>query len=110
MQVVINPGRERWKALLQRPYVDNTNVLNAVQMILNAVKQHGDEAVFSLTKKFDGFEAESLKVTETEFNEAENQVPDTLKDAIQQARQNIEAFHLRQITSVEKIETMPGVQ
>jgi histidinol dehydrogenase len=110
MQVVINPGRERWKALLQRPYVDNTNVLNAVQMILNAVKQHGDEAVFSLTKKFDGFEAESLKVTETEFNEAESQVPDTLKDAIQQARQNIEAFHLRQITSVEKIETMPGVQ
>lgn len=110
MQVVINPARNDWKSLLQRPYVDNTNVLNAVQMILNAVKQHGDEAVFSLTKKFDGFEADDLKVTEAEFRQAEDLVPDALKEAIQQARQNIEAFHLRQIRSVEKIETMPGVQ
>lgn len=110
MQIVINPDKKDWKALLQRPYVDNSQVLSAVQSILHAVKQHGDEAVLSFTKKYDGFAATNLKVSEAEFKQAEASLSDELKEAIQQARQNIEAFHLRQISPVEKIETMPGVQ
>jgi histidinol dehydrogenase len=110
MQVVINPDSKDWKHLLQRPYVDNSQVLNAVQSILHAVKQHGDEAVIAFTKKYDGFEAGDLKVSENEFKHAESLLTDELKEAIQQARQNIEAFHLRQLSTVEKIETMPGVQ
>jgi histidinol dehydrogenase len=109
MQVVKYPERKAWKTLLQRPYVDNTQVLNSVQMILNAVKQHGDEAVFSFTRKFDGLDTDNLKVSEAELRQAEEMVSDELKKAILQARQNIEAFHLRQINKAEKIETMPGV-
>ena len=53
MQVIKNPDKKDWKVLLQRPYVDNRSVLESVQQILNAVKQHGDEAVRSFTNKFD---------------------------------------------------------
>jgi len=110
MQVIINPGRKDWKVLLQRPYVDNRSVLESVQQILNAVKQHGDEAVGSLTKKFDGVELESFQVSEEEINEAGNKLSDELKTAICQAQSNIEKFHRSQLTPVEIIETMDGVQ
>jgi histidinol dehydrogenase len=54
MERYSNPERTTWPKLLQRPYIDNRGVLESVSMILNAVKQHGDEAVRSFSKKFDG--------------------------------------------------------
>lgn len=110
MQVVKNPGKNDWKVLLQRPYVDNLTVQESVQQILNAVKQHGDEAVRSFTKKFDGVELESFLVSEDEIKKACDKLPTELKSAIQQAQSNIEKFHRCQLSAIEIIETMPGVQ
>lgn len=110
MQVIKNPGRKDWKQLLQRPYVDNRSVLESVQQILNAVKQHGDEAIRSFTKKFDGVELENFLVNEDEITEACNNLSPELKQAITQAQSNIEKFHRSQLSGKEIIETMPGVQ
>ncbi|MGZ3952023.1 MAG: histidinol dehydrogenase, partial [Flavisolibacter sp.] len=110
MQIIKNPPRNDWKVLLQRPYVDNRSVIESVQQILNAVKEHGDEAVKSLTKKFDGNDMEQFHVTEKEFADAEDKLSVELRAAIRQAQQNIEKFHRSQFTPVEIIETMPGVQ
>jgi histidinol dehydrogenase len=110
MQVINNPGREDWTALLQRPYVDNRSVIEAVEQILNAVRQHGDEAVQSFTKKFDGVEIESFQVSEKEIAEAGSKLSPQLKSAIQQAQSNIETFHRSQLGSPEAIETMAGVK
>ena len=110
MQIIKNPARKDWKVLLQRPYVDNRSVIESVQQILNAVKEHGDEALQSFTKKFDGVDIESLQVTESEFAVAESNLSAELKAAIRQAQINIEKFHRSQLASVEIIETMPGVQ
>jgi histidinol dehydrogenase len=110
MEIIIKPGREDWKQLLQRPYVDNRSVLESVQQILNAVKQHGDEAVRSFSKKFDGVELENFLVSEKEIADAESKLPVEIKNAIQQAQSNIEKFHRSQFASAEIIETMPGVQ
>ena len=110
MQIINNPERKDWKVLLQRPYVDNRSVIESVQQILNAVKEHGDEALRSFTKKFDGFDIESFQVTESEFAVAEPKLSGELKAAIRQAQINIEKFHRSQLASVEIIETMPGVQ
>lgn len=110
MQVIKNPGKKDWKVLLQRPYVDNRSVLESVQQILNAVKQHGDEAVRSFTKKFDGIELENFIVSEDEIKEACDTLPSELKSAIQEAQLNIEKFHRSQLSAIEIIETMPGVQ
>jgi histidinol dehydrogenase len=110
MQMIKNPGRKEWKELLQRPYVDNSAVLASVQNILKAVKQNGDAAVKELTQEFDGVLLQDFVVSEKEITEAENKLNAELKAAIQQAKQNIETFHKAQLSSVEIIETMPGIQ
>ena len=110
MQIIKYPDRKDWKILLQRPYVDNRAILESVQQILNAVKLHGDEAIRSFTKKFDGVELENFLVSDNEIIDAENKLSFEIKDALRQAQLNIEKFHRSQFTSTEVIETMPGVQ
>lgn len=110
MQVIKNPDKKEWKTLLQRPYVDNRNVLESVQTILNAVKQHGDEAVRSFTKKFDGVELEDFLVSEKELEQAKDEIANELKEAIDTAAVNIEKFHRSQLSEAEVVETMPGVE
>jgi histidinol dehydrogenase len=85
-------------------------VLNSVQLILNAVKQHGDEAVWSFTKKYDGVELKSYTVGADEIAAAESLLPLSLKEAIKQAAKNIERFHQAQCTEEEVLETMPGIR
>src|SRR5215203_4204680 len=110
MQIINNPDRKDWKQLVQRPYVDNTAVLNSVQMILNAVKQHSDEAIWSFTKKFDGVELKNFTVSGEEISQASMQISEELKKAIQNAKENIEVFHKAQLQKTEIIDTMRGVQ
>jgi len=110
MQIINNPDRKDWKQLVQRPYVDNTAVLSSVQMILNAVKQHSDEAIWSFTKKFDGVELKNFTVSGEEISQASMQISEELKKAIQNAKENIEVFHKAQLQKTEIIDTMRGVQ
>src|SRR5215211_8969558 len=110
MQISRNPDRSQWKKLLQRPYVDNTDLINGVQTILNAVKQHRDEAVWSFTKKFDGVELKNFTVSADEIDRAPSFIPEELKKAIQQAGANITTFHRAQLSNREPVETMAGIQ
>lgn len=110
MQVIINPDRKDWKRLLQRPYADNSAVLQSVQGIMDDVKAKGDTAVRELTKRFTGVALNDFSVSQEEINEAGNELAIELKAAIQQAKQNIETFHQKQLGETEVIETMPGIQ
>lgn len=110
MRVIRHPDKKEYSKLVQRPYVDNTAIVNAVQVILNAVKQHGDEALWSFTKKFDGVELKNFSVTEAEILTASESIPENLKKAITQAIKNIERFHKAQLKDAEIIQTMEGVE
>lgn len=110
MQLITYPDRKEWPELLRRPYVDNRQVLESVQQILNAVQQHGDEALRSLTRKFDGAELERFEVEEADVLGAEDKLDKELKNSIQLAKNNIEAFHRNQMEEVKVIETQPGIQ
>ncbi|HUC80035.1 MAG TPA: histidinol dehydrogenase [Flavisolibacter sp.] len=110
MQVITNPHRSNWKDILQRPYADNTSVLQAVEGILSGVKKSGDAALKSFAKKFDGVELPQLQVSEAEIKNAEAGLPQELKEAILQAKQNIEIFHAKQLSGIDVVETMPGIQ
>lgn len=109
MKVFNNPAKKDWKALLKRPSFDAASLENDVLKILAAVKQGGDTAVKKLTKQFDSVQLDSLQVSEKEINEAVGLVHTDLKKAIQQAADNIRAFHSKQSSPPEIIETMPGV-
>lgn len=109
MQIIKNPGKQDWKKILQRPYVNNKALFDSVQAILNAVKEQGDEALSLLTKKFDGVELKNFSAGEEEINEAGGKLSSDLREAIQHAALNIEKFHRSQLKEEEVTETMPGI-
>jgi histidinol dehydrogenase len=109
MQVIINPEQKDWNAILQRPYADNTTVLQTVNEILADVRSRGDKAVRDLTRKFTGVAMENFLVSEEEIETAAEGLPQELKEAINQAKKNIEIFHQAQLAGTNVIETMPGV-
>ena len=51
MKIISNPEKKDWKELLQRPYADNTAVLQTANEILNEVKKNGDVALKEFSKK-----------------------------------------------------------
>lgn len=109
MNIIAFPNRTLWPALLSRPVQDSYEIEKKVLPILEQVKSQGDEGLRTLARKFDNTELTTLNFTDTEINDAENQLSNELKVAINQAYQNIQTFHNAQIQLVEKIETMPGV-
>lgn len=110
MQIVRQPERKTWDKLLERPYVDNTAVLASVQKILEEVSAKGDEALKAFAQKFDGVTLDNFLVNEKELKAAENALTDELKQAIHQAKENINAFHQVQLKDQEVVTTMPGVE
>lgn len=71
---------------------------STVNEIITNVKEHGDEALFSYTKKFDRAEltADTVEVTEEEVREAYDQIDPKLLDVIKKALVNIRDYHALQ--------------
>jgi len=109
MEIFINPEREKWLKLLQRPVLDTSALEEKVAAILQEVETNGDAAIKKYALQFDGVQLDELKVTEKEINEAIAAVDDELKNAIALAKNNITKFHEAQKEPVTKIETINGV-
>ncbi|MDP4207788.1 MAG: histidinol dehydrogenase [Bacteroidota bacterium] len=109
MNIIRYPEKKDWNKILERPSHGSDTINKAVAEVLNDVKVNGDEAVRRYTEKFDKVRVENLLVSEEEFNEAECQVDDALKQSIQVAKINIEKFHSAQKMTRKVIETTPGV-
>src|SRR4051794_17341693 len=105
MQVIEFPERKDWKKILQRPLLDHRSLEAKVNVILQEVKQNGDAAVRHYSSLFDKVTLNEIAVSEAEIAEADQLVTEELKEAIGQAKLNIEAFHSRQLISVEEINT-----
>jgi histidinol dehydrogenase len=109
MKVIEYPPVSAWNELLKRPAADSTAVSEKVADILSEVRARGDAAVREYTRKFDGIELDDLAVSKAEFDEAEANVLQKLKDAIHTASRNIERFHRLETLQDYQIETVPGV-
>ena len=109
MKLIVEPKRNSWHEILQRPYIDNSAVLEKVEHILQQVKAEGDKALKGFSKEFDAVTLEQLQVMEAEIVAAEKELTEDLKKAIKQAKSNIENFHRTQLTEPAKVTTMPGV-
>lgn len=110
MQVFKHPDKKDWPDLLRRPTIDSSSLEKSVKKILDKVKDKGDRAVKKYAKEFDGVKLKKLQVSSKEIKDAEALVSNELKKAIQQAASNIEKFHSAQLSTVEVIETMPGIK
>lgn len=109
MKTYVNPSRDTWLEILLRPENHSANVNKLVGEILRDVKYHGDAAIKIYANRFDRVKLKHFKVSEQEITEALPLVEDDLKNAILQAKENIEKFHLSQKENVNRIETSTGV-
>lgn len=109
MQVIKYPAREKWADLLKRPTSDTEAFFDNVRAIIDKVKTGGDSALKALALQFDHVALSTLTVSEQEVEAAASKIDASLKQAIEQAKQNIETFHAAQRFTGKKIETMPGV-
>lgn len=110
MEKCINPARNDWSQLLERPSINNSELIEKVSAVLQQVKVQGDAAVQYFTQQFDGVVLTDFAVSEIEIAEGMAAVSDPLKKAILTAADNIQKFHQPQLQSPEIIETMPGIQ
>ncbi|KMJ58953.1 histidinol dehydrogenase [Bacillus sp. LL01] len=69
----------------------------AVLQIMQAVKEQGDQALFTYTEKWDGAKLSTLKVTKKEIKEAYQQVSPQVINVIHKAAENIRDFHQKQM-------------
>lgn len=91
---------------------DLTEIHNTLSEIEKDVRQHGDTAVISYTKKFDKLTTASfsLIVTQDEINASYDKVPQSFIDAVTVAKQNITEYHTELLPKNWHKEPRSGVQ
>ena len=92
MQLINNPNPKDWKELCQRPTASLEELMPIVRSVFEEVSRNGDTALKNYTEQFDGVSCADLALTATQIEEAINKVDESLKEAIQQAYQNIKCF------------------
>lgn len=79
---------------LQRPTInDGENITSVTRDIIKNVKTTGDHAVLLYTEKFDGAHLDTLQVSQSNIDNAENHIEPNKKKAIDIAYNNILLFH-----------------
>ena len=85
------------------------NVEAAVADIIAAVRARGDQAVLEFTQRFDGVRPEPMLVSRQEMEEAFASVEPEFLAVLEQAAQNIRAFHAKQVRNSFVIADRPGI-
>ncbi len=109
MKIIINPNRSEWPQVFKRPTQTVGDIEDTVNQIFVDVSNNKNAAIAEYTSKFDGVSLKSNVISTAEIENAIQQVPEKLQDAIKQAKQNIETFHKAQKTSKVVVETATGV-
>ena len=85
------------------------DVEGIVSDIIKNVRANGDKALIEYSKKFDGAVDDVLEVTQAEIEEAFTQVDEELINILKEAKENITAFHSRQVRNSFLLNEKDGV-
>lgn len=110
IQIYEYPDTRKTAILLQRTKLNKEHLSDLVQSVFSDVTKQGDNALRTYTKQFDSVEPDSFIISEEEYKSAGEQLPQSLKEAMILAMNNIESFHKSQLQQTKIIETMPGVE
>jgi histidinol dehydrogenase len=93
--------REEFKKIVSRNNGEASEVEDVVRSILARVREGGDEALLSLTKKWDSFKltSGSLEVSRKEFEEARRRITSQELQSLKLAAKRIERFHRKKLPS-----------
>lgn len=90
---------EELASIKRRAELDIEQALTVAREVITEIRTQGDSGLINYVRKFDYSEAtiENLKVSPAEFAAAQQQVEPEIKEALQQAYQNIREVHQRQM-------------
>lgn len=99
MNIIKNESLEAIKARIrqQTEKTVDPQVEARVTDIIKNVRTNGDEALKEYGEKFDGVTLDNLKVTDSQIEEAFNQVNPAVIKALEKAADNIRSFHKLEI-------------
>ena len=89
--------------------VPKTDVAGTVEKIIADVRARGDEALREYTARFDGAELEALAVTDEEMEEAVRAADPAFLRVLEEAAENISAFHRAQKRNSFILNDRPGI-
>lgn len=104
MSVIDYEDGEEVQKLLNRSALSLENAVGTVKPILNDVRENGDYALSTYTKKFDEFELnlDNIRISSKEIDSAYSKVNKELISALKHAKRNIEKFHTEQLNQIKK--------
>jgi histidinol dehydrogenase len=104
--------KENLSKITEKSQEDIEDILPTVSEILKNVKNSKDLSLIEYTKKFDNVEIKSFKVSKDEIKESylnlKESNPDLL-NSLEEASENIEKFHKKQIPQEWEIELRKGI-
>lgn len=110
MKTYTYPNINELESILQRSVVSDLDLEEVVKDVFENIQVNGDMAVSEYILKYDKIKLDSFFVSEQEIEDAEKELSEDLKNAIQTAASNIEKFHAIQIEKTIEVETMEGVR
>lgn len=110
MKIIEQIYSKDYSGLLKRPSGSRQQIDEIASRIIKRVEEGGDVALRAISKEIDGKALGKMEVTPKELEAASKAVSPELKDAIDVAIKNIEAFHRAQLPNPVQVETMPGVR
>lgn len=85
------------------------DILNAAMNIIQDVRKEGDEAIRRYTMQFDHTELDALQVSEEEIEAQAAKANPELVKALQEAAENITAFHQEQVQQGYQLDKEDGI-
>lgn len=101
------------RALLTRTGVVTPDLLAAVRLIVEDVRDHGDSAVRAYAEKFDKVRLEALEVPRAELEAAAGELTPAQRSAIDEAHRNVTEFHRNLaglLQDADLVSARPGIR
>ncbi|AKL94752.1 histidinol dehydrogenase 1 [Clostridium aceticum] len=93
----------------KKTYERSKDLTNIVADIIDEVRQHGDETLIALTKKFDGIDIEKVKVEGWQIEKAYEQVSEETILHIKFAAKQIKYFAEEQLKCIQPLNLMSEI-
>jgi histidinol dehydrogenase len=110
MNILYNPLQNDIRQALSRPSAADTDTDKTVREILAGVRDKGDVALRYYSETFEGHIPVTFKVEEELIAEAVRSIPEELRESLQSAFSNIQAFHSAQLQKTDVVKTAEGVK
>lgn len=112
MRLIYSNNKDEYDFLREinkREAETNLSTNETVIKIINKVREKGDAAVRSFGKQFDGASPEKFEIPRAEMKQAYDKAEASFKKALEHAKDNITAYHIKQLQQGYEIKKDNGV-